>query len=457
MNHILQQVWQQCLSYISEEISSPSDYTRWFAPIVPVSLEGKKLTLRLPSELHFDHIEKQYKDPFKRSLEKYIGKNFELEYEIFEGVAVPKYSAEKVDVQAISTSVKNSDNSQKSPFRTNLEPQLTFDSYVYGDSNLMVYNAAQAIIANPGSSLFNPLFIYGASGVGKTHILHAIGNAILNSYPEKRVVYVSAQMFKMQYVEASYRRKRPEDFIQFYQNMDILLLDDVQELRDAVSTQSAFFQIFNNLRALGRHIIMTSDRPAVDLDGLEERLYTRMKWGLTAEIERPDTELRKKILTRMMGQYNISLPQEVFDIIIASTSQNVRELEGVTKTLFAHHTMSHKPISMELTTKILKQYVKYEKKVITIQDIVEAVCSHFDIEPHLLQQKCRKRQIVLSRQIAMYLCKELTDSSFSVIGAEVGGQDHSTVIYACKSIENLLSTNAPNIGEDIAEIKSLLV
>lgn len=460
MNSHLQNVWQQCLADIKKDLGSGADYSRWFQPIVPVHLEGQKLTLRLPSRLFFEKMENVFNNELKASLIKNIGNDFELQYEIIENVPLEKYATPTVNIQSYgpNNNVKISNNSKHKQrgFSSNLESRLTFDNFVNGDSNQMVYNAAQAIIENPGTTLFNPLFIYGASGVGKTHMLHAIGNAILKAYPEKRVVYVSAQVFKMQYVESAYKRRKPEDFIQFYQNMDILLMDDIQELREAVSTQSAFFQIFNNLRALGKHIILTSDRPPVDLHGLEERLYTRMKWGLTAEIERPDKDLRKKVLSSMLKTYNFSLPKEIQKLIVDNTSQNIRDLEGVVKTIYAHHVLGKAPVTMDLAVEILRQHVKYEQQEVSLKDIVKEVCDYYHIESKLLKEKTRRRPVVLARQIAMYLCKELTDLSLSTIGEDIGNLNHSTVSYACKSIDDQLEHDL-KLAKDVESIRSKIL
>ena len=315
-------------------------------------------------------------------------------------------------------------------------------------------SASEAIAQNPGKTAFNPMFIFGASGVGKTHLCHAIGNRIQQLHPGKKVLYVSAHLFSTQFTDAV-RKNNVNDFLYFYQGVDVLLLDDVQEFIGKDKTQNTFFHIFNHLHMLNKQLVLTSDKPPVELQGMEERLFTRLKWGLTAELSRPDLDLRKKILKNKMTHDGIVIPDDVFNFIANNVTENVRDLEGILVSLMANSLVNNKEIDMSLTKRVVSLSVRLEKKQISVQSIQETVCKYFNLELSAIQTNSRKREIVQARQITMYLAKKYTDCSFSHIGKIVGKKDHATVLHACKTIKDQIDTNK-SFRTSVEEIESLL-
>ena len=313
---------------------------------------------------------------------------------------------------------------------------------------------AEAVAQKPGGTAFNPLFLYGASGVGKTHLANAIGTKIKEIYPEKRVLYVSAHLFQVQYTD-SVRNNTTNDFINFYQTIDVLIIDDIQEFAGVTKTQNTFFHIFNHLHQLGKQLILTSDKPPVDLQGMEERLITRLKWGLTAELSRPGLDLRKKILKNKINHDGIMIPDEVFNFIANNVTENVRDLEGILVSLMANAVINNREIDLPLTKRVVSQAVRLEKKQISVQMIQEIVCKYFNLEQSVIQTNSRKREIVQARQITMYLAKKYTDSSFSHIGKIVGKKDHATVLHACKTIKDQIETSK-SFRSSVEEIEVLL-
>lgn len=456
MDSQLNAAWSSFLEVVSTLLPSTHEFNMWFKPIVPISFEDNVLTLRLPSSYYYEHIEKDYLDVLREGLGRSFGTHISLNYQILTDSTNRLYTQghSRKDHSA-PPAITTTNDTERRANRSTLNPRMTLGTFYQSICNRMVYTAAVSVIDKPGETAFNPLFIHGASGVGKTHILHAIGNEISRKDPSKRVVYVPAQIFKLQYVESAIRRKSPEKFIHFYQNIDVLLIDDIQELADAVSTQNAFFQIFNNLKLLGRQIVIASDRPPVELKGLEERLYTRLKWGLTAEIERPDPNLRKQILEAKMYENDIKLPEDVFRFIVKHADKNVRDIEGALTSIMAHSIFQEHPINLDLAKKVMAQTIGIEERTLTMQEITKVVCSYFNVDPTLVSGRSRKRDVVLARQLTMYLSKEHTNTSLSMIGREMGGRDHSTVIYSCKAINDAMDTD-PRVRRQVEEVKELL-
>ena len=297
-----------------------------------------------------------------------------------------------------------------------------------------------AVSNDPGKTTFNPLFIYGPSGVGKTHLCHAIGQRIRQMHPEKRVLYVSAHRFRIQYTDAVIKNTS-NDFLNFYQSLDVLILDDIHELVGLNKTQMAFFHIFNNLHQLGKQLVLTADKAPVDMQGLEERLITRLKWGLTAELGRPDAELRRTILRNKIEAEGLVLSDEVFNYIVDHVTENIRDLEGVLVSLMANSLINNSPVDMALAQRVVGQTVRVENKELSIEKIQEKVCRFFNLEESLVQTPSRKREIVQARQITMFLAKKYTSASFSRIGKVVGGKDHATVLHACKTVKDQMDIN----------------
>jgi chromosomal replication initiator protein len=294
---------------------------------------------------------------------------------------------------------------------------------------------AEAVASNPGGTAFNPLFIHGASGVGKTHLANAIGTRIKEMFPEKRVLYVSAHLFQIQYTD-SVRNNTTNDFIKFYQTIDVLIIDDIQEFVGVTRTQNTFFHIFNHLHQNGKQLILTSDRAPVLLQGMEERLLTRFKWGMVAELEKPTKELRKDILRNKIHRDGLKFPEEVIDFIAENVSDSVRDLEGIVISIMARSTVFNKEIDLDLAKRIVFGTVRHETRSVGIEEIITTVCKHFGLENSAIHTKSRKREVVQARQIAMYLAKEKTDFSTSKIGKLIGGKDHATVLHACKTVKS---------------------
>ncbi len=313
---------------------------------------------------------------------------------------------------------------------------------------------AEAVAQKPGGTAFNPLFLYGASGVGKTHLANAIGTKIKEIYPEKRVLYVSAHLFQVQYTD-SVRNNTTNDFINFYQTIDVLIIDDIQEFAGVTKTQNNFFHIFNHLHQNGKQLILTSDRAPVLLQGIEERLLTRFKWGMVAELEKPTVELRKNILRNKIHRDGLQFPPEVIDYIAENVNESVRDLEGIVIAIMARSTIFNKEIDLDLAQHIVHGVVHNETKAVTIDDILKVVCKHFDLEPSAIHTKSRKREVVQARQIAMYLAKNHTDFSTSKIGKFIGNKDHATVLHACKTVKGQLEVDK-SFHAEVQEIESLL-
>ena len=335
-----------------------------------------------------------------------------------------------------------------------LNSKYSFDNYFEGTSNKVVRSASEAIAQNPGKTAFNPMFIFGASGVGKTHLCHAIGNRIQELHPSKKVLYVSAHLFGTQFTEAV-RKNNVNDFLYFYQGVDVLIIDDVQEFIGKDKTQNTFFHIFNHLHMLNKQLVLTSDKPPVELQGMEKRLFTRLKWGLIAELEHPDLDLRRKILKNKITHDGLNVPEDVFNFIADNVTENVRDLEGILVSLMANALVSNKEIDLSLTKRIVSHSVRLEQKQLSVQSIQETVCKYFNLDQSVIQTNSRKREIVQARQITMFLAKKYTDCSFSHIGKIVGKKDHATVLHACKTIKDQMETNK-SFRTSVEEIESLL-
>lgn len=406
-------------------------------------MQDNVLTIRVPSQDYSYKLEGDYFDLFKAALEKAFGEGINLKY------LVPTVNP-ATRREEVANAVR-----QEEAFVTHLDRRMLFGNFYQSICNRLAYTVAQSIVEQPGETAFNPLFIFGASGVGKTHLMHAIGNELVKNKSGYKAVYVPAQTFKRQFVEATITTKKPELFFNYYQNIDLLLIDDIQEFSEAISTQNAFFQIFNHLKMLGKQIVITSDRCPADLKGMEDRLYTRLKWGMTVEIERPDAHLRREILTAKVKEAGVAIPDQVFNFIVKHAKDNVRDLEGALTSLMANAIYCNEEISMELAEKVLSQTVGVEERKINVPEILEVVSRYYNIEEADIVGRKRKRAIVQARQVVMYLSKELTEASLAAIGAEMGGRDHSTVIYADRAIRDLLDTDT-KFQAELKEIRELL-
>ena len=448
----LVELWGKCLNIIRNNIQ-PAAFDAWFACTKPASYSGKVLTLFVPSQFVYEYIEDNYVDLLGAVISHVFGADTQLNYRVL--VVADKKEPGVVDQggtpQSPKVSAQGSENSGNEtpgviavPVQ-DLDPMLksnySFDNFIEGLSNRLPRAAAESIALKPGKTVFNPLFLYGASGVGKTHLANAIGLKVKELFPEKRVLYVSAHLFKVQYTD-SVRKNTVNDFINFYQSIDVLIIDDIQEFVGVEKTQNTFFHIFNHLHQNGKQLIMTCDRPPVMLQGIEDRLITRFKWGLTAEIERPNLELRRSILADRVRREGIALDPNVLEYVAENVTDSVRELEGILISLHAHSALYGRDIDLALAERVISKAVRIVEKELTVEDIVHRTCEYYHVKDDSIYTSSRKRDIVLARQVAMYLThKHLPNLSLARIGQCIGSKDHSTVLHACRTIEEQLGVD----------------
>ena len=436
--------WEECLQIISDNLHNEEAYNQFFAPIEALSFSDNKLELGVPSHFVVEQIEHEYLDLLRMTLRRVYGPKITLHYR----TAIVKDG--EIDVASVKAEIPEPRH------ETYLNPNCTFDTYFEGKSNELALTAAQTVSQKPGHNAFNPFFIFGASGVGKTHLAQAIGLKTLELFPQKRVLYITSHIFQVQYIDAV-RRNQVNDFINFYQSIDVLIVDDIQEFagKGKVATQNTFFHIFNYLHQSGKQLIMTCDRPPVELEDLVPRLLTRFKWGFIGEIEHPDYDLRKEILKGKCAKEGLNIDSEVIDYIARNATDNVRDLEGIINSLLAHSIAFNRPIDKDLVSRVMRMIVKISTKVITCENIIQIVQNIFGIDNKTFNSKTRKREVVFARQAAMHLCKKHTSQSVSRIGMYVGGRDHATVLHALKSVDDLLSTDS-NFKEKYQEAEALL-
>ena len=463
MSNIHEQLWTRCLSVIKDNISEAS-FNTWFAPIVPLKYENNIIVLQVPSQFFVEYIEEKYIDLLRMTLYRVVGNGTRLEYRVLidkssnKGTQIPSTGEQARPRQAVANQQRTIANPYARPLLPELDPQLNpaynFNNLIEGNSNKLARTAGVSIGNEPGKNIFNPLFVYGQSGVGKTHLANGIGVMVKQLHPEKRVLYVSANTFQIQYTDAV-RNNTVNDFLNFYQTIDVLIVDDIQEFAGKTGTQNTFFHIFNHLHQTGKQLILTSDRSPIVMVGLEQRLLTRFKWGLSAEIEKPDFELRKSILENKIYSDGLEIQEEVVDFIAEHVVDNVRDLEGVLVSLLAHSTLANMPIDLALAEKVISRIVNITKKVNTVEKIRDVVCEYFSLSVDAISTKSRKREVVQARQIAMYLSKQLTKSSLSTIGNTIGQRDHATVLHACKIVTDLMDCDK-NFRSSVKEIEERL-
>ncbi len=464
--------WDKCLGIIKDNIPN-SSYKTWFEPIVPVKLEEKVLTIQVPSAFFYEYLEEQFIDILRKTLRNVLGSDAKLEYNVVMGnnnsapytVKYPTNNNNKIQNKPLSIPLKTEEKAFiKNPFiipgiqKLQIDPQLkpdnTFENFVEGDCNRLARSAGYAVAQNPGGTAFNPLMIYGNSGLGKTHLAQAIGIEAKERFPDKVVLYVNANKFQTQFTEAT-RNNNRNDFLNFYQMIDILILDDVHEFAGKEKTQETFFHIFNHLHQSGKQLILTSDKPPIELKGMEQRLLSRFKWGLTADLVIPDFDTRIEILRRKVYKDGIQITTDVMEYIASHITNNVRELEGALVSLLAQSMLNKKEITLDLASKLINKLVKNSKRELSIEYISKVVCDYFNMPVESLQTKTRKREIVQARQIAMYFSKSLTKFSLASIGAQIGNKDHATVLHACKTVTNLKETDK-NFRQFVEDIEKKL-
>lgn len=460
LNHIT--LWNNCLSIIKDNVPELS-YSTWFIPIVPLKYEERALLIQVPSHFFYEQLENQYADLIGKALLRITGENTRLLYQVMVSDTpmrlVPESHQPNVNkLSNIPTRPAMPSNPFDQIVPGNLDSQLNanlnFGNFIGGESNMLARTAGFSIAEKPGKTVFNPLFVHGKSGVGKTHLLHAIGNAALQQNNNLRVLYVSSHLFQVQYSQA-YLNNTVNDFIHFYQSIDILLIDDIHELSGKTGTQNVFFHIFNHLHQNGRQLIITCDRPPKDIAGIDDRLLTRFKWGLTAEMEKPNYALRIAILESKIQRDGLHFSMDVIEYIARNATENVRDLEGIVVSLMAHSVIYEKEVDLELTKRVVSNAIKVQERQISVELIEEEVCKYFDLELNLIHTKSKKQEISQARQIAMYLSRKYTDKSYSNIGEMIGKRDHATVLHACKTVGNWIETDK-KFKTYILEIEQLI-
>lgn len=462
------QVWNNCLS-ILQDVIHPSSFKTWFAPIKAVGLSDNTFTIEVPSEFFREYLEEHYIDYISKALKREIGEQARLVYNVRVvqnggAITYPYQNHQDLKNKPIPFP-QNENRTQLNPFiipglqQLNIDPQLnpnySFSNFIEGECNRLGRAAGLTISDKPGNNAFNPLFIYGGPGLGKTHLAQAIGIAIKEKFPEKIVLYVSANRFQTQYMDAVNVKNKLTDFLHFYQMIDVLIIDDVHEFAEKPGTQNAFFHIFNHLHQSGKQLILTSDRAPVDLHGLEQRLLSRFKWGLSAELSAPGYETRLEILKTKSYKDGVELPEEVLNFLAERVTGNIREIEGTFISLIAHSTLKREKITLELARRLTEKIVTSVNQDVSLPRIQNTVCEYFGISVESMISKTRKREIVQARQIAMYLGRSLTKTSLAAIGTQIGGKDHATVLHACNTVADLIETDK-NFRQYVSDIERQL-
>jgi chromosomal replication initiator protein len=451
--------WESCLKVIKDNISLQA-YKVWFEPIIPVKLDQGILTIQVPSHFFYEWLEQHYIGLLSKVIKKEIGPEGSLEYSIVmesnhrnstpytvklptQNNAQGQNSPQSIPLGATEHQIRNPfiiPGLKKVTIESNLIPSFTFENFIEGDCNRLARASGYAVANKPGGTAFNPLLIYGGVGLGKTHLAHAIGLSIKEQHPSKTVLYVQSEKFAHQFIDAI-KNQTTNDFIHFYQMVDVLIIDDVQFFAGKERTQDVFFSIFNHLHQNGKQIVLTSDKAPVEMQGMEQRLLSRFKWGLSADLNVPDLETRIAILEKKMYASGIELPKEVVEYLAYSINTNIREIEGAMNTLLMQSSLNKKSISLELAKQMVDKFVKNTAREVSIEYIQKIVCDYFDLPIEMLKSKTRKREVVQARQISMYFSKKMTKSSLANIGAHCGGKDHATVLHACRTVVNLSETD----------------
>jgi len=453
-------VWNNCLLFIKDNIQAQA-FKTWFEPIKPVKLQEQSLSVQVPSKFFYEWLEEHYVKLLKVALTKQLGENAKLVYiikmentygnkEPFTEKIPSANRATTNEPQELDVPIKSKSPELKNPFvipgirnikiESQLNPNYNFDNFLEGDSNRLARSAGMAVANKPGGTSFNPLLIFGGVGLGKTHLAHAIGVDIKDKYPERTVLYISAEKFTQQYIE-SVKKNTRNDFIHFYQLIDVLIIDDVQFLSGKSGTQDVFFHIFNHLHQNGKQVILTSDKAPVDMQDIEQRLLSRFKWGLSAELQSPDYETRVSILKNKLYKDGVEMDEDIIEYVAKHIKSNIRELEGAIISLIAQSSFNKREVTLDLAQQVVEKFVKNTKREVSIDYIQKVVSDYFEMDVSTLQSKTRKRHIVQARQLAMFFAKKFTKASLASIGSQIGKRDHATVLHACKTVDNLAETD----------------
>lgn len=437
-------LWKQCQQILSDNLTG-SVYRTWFAPMIPLQYENKTLTLQVKSHMVVEYVEENYIDILRRVLLRVFGEGTRLEYRVL----IDSTSGATSMVPSVAADINPRParlpimRQQAPAFETYLNPEYTFDTFVQGDANRLAAISGQSVAKAPGKTAFNPLFIFGGSGVGKTHLANAIGNLALHFNPNLRVLYVSANTFKIQYMDAV-KTNNLTNFLNFYQSVDMLIMDDIQFLsgsEDHRKTQDTFFHIFNYLQQSQKQLILTSDRSPLQLTDIQDRLLSRFKWGLSAEMTRPDYALRREILLHKMHRDSIVLPDDIVDFIATNVCDNVRDLEGILASLMAYSTLDDRDIDMPLVEQVVARVVQLQTSAVDVRDILNVVCDQFNVSESSLLSASRTREIAQARHFAIYLCSRCTDYSLTEIGSMMGHRSHATVLHSISAIKEQLEVD----------------
>ena len=430
--------WQLFLDCLRNQVS-PQDFSTWFSVLKMIRFANGELFVGVPNRFFPEIIEQRFAGELKSALAQAYGPSARLHYQVVNPEAGGSSEREReLQARENKQEVITPQTRRVLPLDPNLNPSYTFDNFLEGEANRLSRSVGLNISENPGRGSFNPFFLHGPSGVGKTHLANAIGVRTKQLHPEMRVLFVSAHVFKTQYTE-SVRKNTQNDFINFYQTIDVLIIDDIQEITTA-KTQLAFFHIFNHLQQNNRQIVITCDRPPVLFEGIEERMLTRFKWGMVAEMERPDVKLRRDILRSKIKRDGLTFPENVVSFIAKNVESSVRELEGIVNSIMAYSVVDNCDIDLALAERVVARAVNLEKKQLTADDIIQTVAQHFSLKAKDLISKSRKQAIVRARQLAIFLCHKYTDMPYLQIGQRFGGRDHSTIIYSCNQVTKDLST-----------------
>ena len=459
-------MWQRCMEMFHSNVSE-QQFQTWFSPMRLKSFDAakKELAVYIPSQFFFEYLEEHFRRLIHVTISRFFGGDVKLIYqvEVADNVTVGQESEDNM----VPAAAPSSREANKSPLLAqavgmaeDLDSQLnvhqSFSNFIEGTSNKLPRSVGQAIAEHPEQMTFNPLFIYGPSGVGKTHLVNAIGLRTKELHPDKRVLYLSAHLFMVQFTDAR-KNNVFNDFMHFYQSIDMLIVDDIQELAGTkVATQNAFFHIFNHLRLNDKQIIMTCDRPPVSLQGMEERLVTRFKSGLMAEMEKPEESLRRNILHSIVKHDGLNIPDNVLDFISTNVNNSVRELEGIIHSLLAYSVVYGKEIDLDFAKRILAGRTRVEKKNVTIDQIITTTCEHFNVKEEDIFGKSRKAEIVTVRQMSMYLAHKHTKLTASKIGIYVGNRDHATVLHGIKTIDGRLKKDS-KLQRHLEELEEKLI
>ena len=453
-NHI--EIWRECLKVIKDNTQEQA-FKTWFKPIVPVSLKDNILTIQVPSQFFYEWLEEHYIDLLRTTIKKVLGDSGKLEYKIIMDSSDNSYTMVlpgssrgntknpigRAPVENLSQNIVNPfiiPGLRKLQIDSQLNENYTFDNFVEGECNRVARQGGLEVAKNPGKTVFNPLLIYSGTGLGKTHLCHAIGNEIKRLYPQKTVLYVQAEQFLNQWATAS-KNNNQNDFVHFYQMIDVIIIDDIQFLAKKPSTQDVFFHIFNYLHQNNKQLVITSDKLPADLRDIAPRLLSRFKWGLTTDLQMPDADTRTAILRNKLYNNGIVFPDEIISYLATNVRTNVRELEGVLISLVAQSSLNKKAVTIDLAQNIIERFIRNSVKEVSVEYIINMVCEYFSISPEQMALNTRKHQVVQARQIAMYLSKKYSSASLNSIGQQCGKKDHATVYHACKTVSDRLETD----------------